>query len=85
MHHIWSPQKVLAAVELGIDIFDSSYPFVVTERGGALNFKFDPKKHKNDNAEKGATEEPNKTTENIEENQNGGYEMNMKDKRLAND
>ncbi|XP_067009590.2 queuine tRNA-ribosyltransferase accessory subunit 2 [Anabrus simplex] len=34
----WNPEVVLDLVELGIDVFDSSYPFVVSERGSALVF-----------------------------------------------
>ncbi len=27
MHNVWSPDNLLQGVELGLDIFDSSYPF----------------------------------------------------------
>jgi queuine tRNA-ribosyltransferase subunit QTRTD1 len=37
----YTPIDVLRAVRLGIDIFDSSYPYVVTGRGGALVFSHD--------------------------------------------
>ncbi|CAI9738130.1 queuine tRNA-ribosyltransferase subunit qtrtd1-like isoform X1 [Octopus vulgaris] len=56
MQSLWTPVKVLEAVEQGIDIFDSSYPFfnliknysaspprypyLATERGAALVFSF---------------------------------------------
>ncbi|GAB1606964.1 queuine tRNA-ribosyltransferase accessory subunit 2-like [Argonauta hians] len=40
MQSVWSPLKVLEAVQQGIDIFDSSYPYVATERGAALVFDF---------------------------------------------
>lgn len=40
MHSVWRPDTVLTAVELGIDIFDSSYPYIVTERGHALVFSY---------------------------------------------
>nr|CAG4640977.1 EOG090X08JG [Eulimnadia texana] len=33
-----SPATVLELVSLGIDVFDTSFPFLVTERGGALIF-----------------------------------------------
>ncbi|XP_069700890.1 queuine tRNA-ribosyltransferase accessory subunit 2 [Periplaneta americana] len=39
VHGCWSPGAVLQLVELGIDAFDSSYPHIVTERGGALLFQ----------------------------------------------
>ncbi|XP_074655402.1 queuine tRNA-ribosyltransferase accessory subunit 2-like [Tubulanus polymorphus] len=38
MHGIWRPDQVVNAVECGVDIFDSSYAYVVTERRGALVF-----------------------------------------------
>ncbi|XP_052831299.1 queuine tRNA-ribosyltransferase accessory subunit 2 isoform X2 [Octopus bimaculoides] len=40
MQSLWTPAKVLEAVEQGIDIFDSSYPYLATERGAALVFSF---------------------------------------------
>ncbi|XP_022107072.1 queuine tRNA-ribosyltransferase accessory subunit 2-like isoform X2 [Acanthaster planci] len=36
------PDEVLDAVELGVDIFDSVFPYDVTERGCALVFSFMP-------------------------------------------
>ncbi|PNF39844.1 Queuine tRNA-ribosyltransferase accessory subunit 2 [Cryptotermes secundus] len=35
----WNPETVLSMVELGMDAFDSSYVYTVTERGGALIFQ----------------------------------------------
>lgn len=35
------PDEVLACVEAGTDIFESFFPFQVTERGCALCFSFD--------------------------------------------
>lgn len=40
MHGVWRPDKVLEGIQIGIDIFDSSYPYVVTERGCALVFDY---------------------------------------------
>ncbi|XP_072567502.1 queuine tRNA-ribosyltransferase accessory subunit 2 isoform X4 [Paramormyrops kingsleyae] len=34
------PDEVLACVELGVDLFEGFFPFLVTERGCALNFDF---------------------------------------------
>ncbi|XP_076760790.1 queuine tRNA-ribosyltransferase accessory subunit 2 [Xylocopa sonorina] len=34
----WNPVTVLALVELGVDIFDTSYPYVITENFEALTF-----------------------------------------------
>ncbi|XP_046389822.1 queuine tRNA-ribosyltransferase accessory subunit 2 [Ischnura elegans] len=42
VHGCWSPEAVLHLVEEGIDAFDSSFPFIVTERGAALTFCFKP-------------------------------------------
>nr|CAD7440979.1 unnamed protein product [Timema bartmani] len=39
-HGCWNPETVLDLVKEGIDIFDSSYPFLVSERGSALVFNF---------------------------------------------
>ncbi|XP_014246428.1 queuine tRNA-ribosyltransferase accessory subunit 2 isoform X2 [Cimex lectularius] len=36
----WKPQQVLKMVELGVDMFDSSFPFIVTERMCALTFSW---------------------------------------------
>lgn len=38
VHGCWNPDMVLKLVESGIDVFDSSYPFIVSERGSALVF-----------------------------------------------
>ncbi|KAJ9577767.1 hypothetical protein L9F63_005687 [Diploptera punctata] len=35
----WNPEMVLNLVEMGIDAFDSSFPYAVAERGGALVFQ----------------------------------------------
>jgi hypothetical protein len=32
MHGVWRPDKVLEGIQLGIDIFDSSYPFLFNMR-----------------------------------------------------
>ncbi|XP_064650034.1 queuine tRNA-ribosyltransferase accessory subunit 2-like [Lineus longissimus] len=45
MHGLWSPDMVLSGVECGIDIFDSSYTYIVTERGSALVFDYDFQKY----------------------------------------
>ncbi|XP_071517072.1 queuine tRNA-ribosyltransferase accessory subunit 2 [Panulirus ornatus] len=38
---MWNPLTVLKLAELGVDLFDSTFPFLVTERRGALTFPFD--------------------------------------------
>ncbi|XP_019619109.1 PREDICTED: queuine tRNA-ribosyltransferase accessory subunit 2-like [Branchiostoma belcheri] len=40
IHAASRPDEVLEAVECGVDLFDSSFPFQVTERGCALVFPF---------------------------------------------
>ncbi|XP_077986508.1 queuine tRNA-ribosyltransferase accessory subunit 2-like [Glandiceps talaboti] len=40
IHGYGRPDQVLQAIEAGIDIFDSSFPYLVTERGSALVFSF---------------------------------------------
>ncbi|KAH0946504.1 hypothetical protein HN011_003238 [Eciton burchellii] len=37
----WNPVTVLDLVELGVDIFDSSYPYIITEQSQALIFLCD--------------------------------------------
>ncbi|XP_011265335.3 queuine tRNA-ribosyltransferase accessory subunit 2 isoform X1 [Camponotus floridanus] len=34
----WNPVTVLDLVELGVDVFDSSYPYIITEQSQALTF-----------------------------------------------
>ncbi|GLH01884.1 Queuine tRNA-ribosyltransferase accessory subunit 2 [Gryllus bimaculatus] len=38
IHGCWNPEVILDLVDMGIDMFDGSYPFIVTERGAALTF-----------------------------------------------
>ncbi|KYQ59239.1 Queuine tRNA-ribosyltransferase subunit QTRTD1 like protein [Trachymyrmex zeteki] len=37
----WNPATVLDLIELGVDVFDSSYPYVITEQSQALTFLCD--------------------------------------------
>lgn len=37
----WNPVTVLDLIELGVDVFDSSYPYVITEQSQALTFMCD--------------------------------------------
>lgn len=46
IHGIGSPEEVVSAVECGIDIFDSSYPYQVTDRGCALDINWSRKRLK---------------------------------------
>lgn len=36
----WNPSTLLDLVHLGIDLFDSSYPFVMTEEKKGLTFLY---------------------------------------------
>lgn len=38
VHGCWNPLAIMDMVMLGIDIFDSSFPYIVTERSAALTF-----------------------------------------------
>lgn len=79
----WNPLTVLGLIEVGMDIFDSSFPFLVTERRGALIFPNSPNStpsKKTDNqkplehqdkklkSEKNSAGEQNKKTKDDKEN-----------------
>lgn len=46
VHGIGTPEEVVMAVECGIDLFDSSYPCQVAERGCALDINWSRKRFK---------------------------------------
>lgn len=50
MHGCWNPLVIIKLVSLGIDMFDTSYLYIVGERKSALTFSYDPisKTDKND-------------------------------------
>ncbi|ELT91169.1 hypothetical protein CAPTEDRAFT_225931 [Capitella teleta] len=68
------PHSLLAAIKLGLDIFDLSYPYVVGERGSALtfNYVFD------------AQTQEQELSHSVE-GEEGPYEMCLKHKRFARD
>ncbi|XP_061188187.1 queuine tRNA-ribosyltransferase accessory subunit 2-like [Saccostrea echinata] len=70
MHAVWSPDQVVMAMELGIDIFDSCYPWSVTDRGEALIFSFNYQKNPENEKEAGSSE---------------GYKISLKDKSMFED
>nr|XP_022325988.1 queuine tRNA-ribosyltransferase accessory subunit 2-like isoform X2 [Crassostrea virginica] len=70
MHAVWSPDRVVLALELGIDIFDSCYPWLVTEHGKALVFSFSFDKNPENDKEHNLTE---------------GFEISLKDKSMMED
>ncbi|XP_019404328.1 PREDICTED: queuine tRNA-ribosyltransferase accessory subunit 2 isoform X2 [Crocodylus porosus] len=41
IHGIGKPDEVLECIERGVDIFESAFPYQVTERGCALSFSYD--------------------------------------------
>ena len=47
----WNPSTLLDLIETGIDVFDSSYPFLMAENSNALVFLCDNEEHnENQNA-----------------------------------
>lgn len=46
IHGVGSPEEVVLAVDCGIDMFDSSYPCQVAERGCALDINYSRKRFK---------------------------------------
>ncbi|XP_045923639.1 queuine tRNA-ribosyltransferase accessory subunit 2 isoform X3 [Micropterus dolomieu] len=91
------PDEVLACVEAGVDLFESFFPFQVTERGCALFFSFDispdPERagrappavleldKQRDTA--GATQQNGGL--NLDQTQMTSFEINLKDKRYQDD
>ncbi|XP_033730167.1 queuine tRNA-ribosyltransferase accessory subunit 2-like [Pecten maximus] len=71
MHAAFPPDQVLEALELGLDIFDSSYAYHVTERGCALVFDFTHKADPEDMADKKTVQK--------------GWEIDLNDKRYFED
>ncbi|XP_071445947.1 queuine tRNA-ribosyltransferase accessory subunit 2 [Hetaerina americana] len=86
-HGCWSPEAVIQLVEEGIDAFDSSFPFIVTERGAALTFLYKPGKEGCD-----ASQAPNGVITSLDNTSNPNastkenkYEINIEDKKFADD
>ncbi|XP_046880105.1 queuine tRNA-ribosyltransferase accessory subunit 2 isoform X2 [Hypomesus transpacificus] len=86
------PDEVLACVEAGVDLFESFFPFQVTERGCALYFDFDinpdPERavlQQNEGSSAGETvERPGDCVEE-DQTQMTRFEINLKDKRFRED
>lgn len=36
----WTPDNVIKGIDLGIDLFSGSYPFILTQRGEATVFNY---------------------------------------------
>ncbi|XP_075398621.1 queuine tRNA-ribosyltransferase accessory subunit 2 [Tenrec ecaudatus] len=87
------PDEVLACVERGVDLFESFFPYQVTERGCALTFSFDYQLNPEETLlqQNGTTEEikylgSTKKTETTESTQEmTSFEINLKDKRYQED
>ncbi|XP_040922203.1 queuine tRNA-ribosyltransferase accessory subunit 2 isoform X3 [Toxotes jaculatrix] len=87
------PDEVLACVEAGVDLFESFFPFQVTERGCALCFSFDispdPERavlELNDDERDTAGETQQNGDLNLDDQtQMTPFEINLKDKRYQGD
>ncbi|XP_075906527.1 queuine tRNA-ribosyltransferase accessory subunit 2 isoform X1 [Nelusetta ayraudi] len=89
------PDEVLACVEAGVDLFESFFPFQVTERGCALSFSFDfspdperagsapPAVLEQDHVE--AVAEPNGELRVDDQTQMTRFEISLKDERYRDD
>ncbi|XP_044732033.1 queuine tRNA-ribosyltransferase accessory subunit 2 [Chrysoperla carnea] len=42
VHGCWNPLAVINLVQMGVDVFDTSFPYIVTERSAALTFNYRP-------------------------------------------
>ncbi|KAI1891212.1 hypothetical protein AGOR_G00141460 [Albula goreensis] len=84
------PDEVLECVEAGVDLFETVFPFQVTERGCALCFSYDldpdPESSVLESREK-ETKIQQKSGDDTLENQEEitQFEMNLKDKRYRDD
>lgn len=84
MHHIWTPKNVLIGIRSGLDLFDSSYTHIVTERGGALVFNFALPQ----NRSRDEMPETDETSTKGRENENDKlpyFEMNLNDQKYRDD
>ncbi|XP_036934672.1 queuine tRNA-ribosyltransferase accessory subunit 2 isoform X2 [Acanthopagrus latus] len=85
------PDEVLVCVEAGVDLFESFFPFQVTERGCALCFDFDispdPERAVLElEKERETAGEPQQNGDlNEDQTQMTPFEMNLKDKRYQDD
>ncbi|NWH78109.1 QTRT2 ribosyltransferase, partial [Piaya cayana] len=93
IHGVGKPDDVLECIERGVDIFESFFPFQVTERGCALVFSFncnpdseaaDLKQNKAQDLEKNGTEE-NKDEISKADPEMTPFEIFLKDKRYQED
>ncbi|XP_053168786.1 queuine tRNA-ribosyltransferase accessory subunit 2 isoform X3 [Hemicordylus capensis] len=93
IHGIGRPDLVLECIERGVDIFDSCFPYQVTERGCALSFSYNyhPDLETSVIKENGKPDAEKKEAEKIKsETSNGAQEMTsfeiyLKEKRFQDD
>ncbi|XP_078686964.1 queuine tRNA-ribosyltransferase accessory subunit 2-like [Branchiostoma floridae x Branchiostoma belcheri] len=69
IHAVSRPDEVLEAVECGVDLFDSSFPFQVTERGSALVFPFSKRAASSDDNDETVIQSPDESRQETTENQ----------------
>uniref|UniRef100_A0A3B4US41 Queuine tRNA-ribosyltransferase accessory subunit 2 n=1 Tax=Seriola dumerili TaxID=41447 RepID=A0A3B4US41_SERDU len=86
------PDEVLACAEAGVDLFESFFPFQVTERGCALCFNFDisPDPERAGRAPPAGVVNTGETQPNgdvtlDDQTQMTSFEINLKDKRYQDD
>ncbi|KAM5179697.1 queuine tRNA-ribosyltransferase accessory subunit 2 isoform 2-T2 [Mantella aurantiaca] len=94
IHGVGRPDEVLECVERGVDLFDSSFPYEVTERGCALSFHLqyqpDPETAVLDPAElcageRNGEERAENEEPEIDRSQITPYEICLKEKRFRED
>ncbi|CAH2218855.1 queuine tRNA-ribosyltransferase accessory subunit 2 isoform X1 [Pelobates cultripes] len=92
MHGVGRPDELLDCIERGVDLFDCSFPYEVTERGCALSFKHcynpDPETAVLDESETREEESNgNVVTEDPEIDRSGmtSFEICLKEKRFRED
>ncbi|XP_077783285.1 queuine tRNA-ribosyltransferase accessory subunit 2 isoform X3 [Podarcis muralis] len=93
IHGIGRPDEVLDCIERGVDVFESSFPYQVTERGSALSFSYnykpDPEtavlkeKGQKDTSKKEDEKTDNETIHRAQEI--ASFEINLKEKRYQDD
>ncbi|XP_061484343.1 queuine tRNA-ribosyltransferase accessory subunit 2 [Rhineura floridana] len=93
IHGIGRPDEVLEFIERGVDIFESSFPYQVTERGSALSFSYNYKPDpetavlkENGKTDVGGTEDGKTKNETVHGAQEiTSFEINLKEKRYQDD
>ncbi|XP_053311274.1 queuine tRNA-ribosyltransferase accessory subunit 2 isoform X1 [Spea bombifrons] len=94
IHGVGRPDELLDCIESGVDLFDSSFPYEVTERGCALSFshdyRTDPETAVLDKNESPETDGNQKTEtsaegEGIDRSSITSFEICLKEKRFRED